>query len=687
VFRTETDIRQLTSGYRSVEPTEGGVEGRAEIAGGDGVVFGIVDLWSIDGSVLSVRRRVDVEGSAPGSAFNSTLMLATTPEAPADEVEYFVPSVLYRGPGGNENPEPGEAQSFAYREDSMAAPMVGISFGNGATITMLDPTPRGETTYEDVGNRTTSVLLDDRITYGAFGTFPLGQGGIEFGFWYPGSIPAPVMAAQSGAGGGRGQLLRRYHRIRDGYTAEYEIRFRFGQDETFPTLTKNSWRWAWEVLDPQVTYLDVDLVKRVLLDHLADRVMTVEDRTGIPWIFQATEGAGFVWNRPDDMRAAMGFVGKNLEAADQMLRESDLDQTPRGQRMRDLGLRIIESFVRELPMDPPAGEAFDLLTGEPTVSFPPSSWRGNPEAGYRVFLRAPSEDMVMVMHAYSRERSLGRDHPEWLAWCREFADWLLPQQRPDGSFPRAWEAGSGEVVESSGTSSYSPVPLLILLGNALESDGDQYLDAAVRAGEYVWANFGDRGYFVGGTLDNPNVVDKEAGMLALEAFLALYEETGEAMWLSRAQAAADYAETYIWIWNVPMPVDASEGGLAWKTGVPTVGLQGIGARPGGGVDNYMDWSVPAYAKLFRYTGDPHYRDVALVLLHDTKAMLALPGRTYDLAGPGWQQEHWSIGSSRGYSSHRGWLPWVSTNHLYSFTGLEDFDAELYREWTTPPAGG
>ena len=135
-----------------------------------------------------------------------------------------------------------------------------------------------------------------------------------------------------------------------------------------------------------------------------------------------------------------------------------------------------------------------------------------------------------------------------------------------------------------------------------------------------------------------------------------------------------------------MPMDASEGGLAWKKGVPTVGLQGIGARPGGGVDNYMDWSVAAYARLFRYTGDPHYRDVALVLLHDTKSMLALPGRTYDLAGPGWQQEHWSIGNSRGYSSHRAWLPWVSTNHLYSFTGLEDFDPQLYREWTTRPVG-
>ena len=691
VFTREDDIRQLAAGYKSVETGAGSITARAEIGYGSGVSFRVEDRWSVSGAVLTARRKVQVVGNAPGSAFNSALMLATTPDTPAEGVEYFVPSVLYRGPGGNEGPEAGRAQRIAYREDSMAATMVGLSFKSGASITMLDPAPRGDTTYEDVGNRVTSVLLDDRIKFGAFGSFPGVNGGVEFGFWYPGSMPAPVRAAaapapgRGGAAGSRGQsqLLRRYHRIRDGYAHDYEIRFRFAQNETFPVLTKNAWRWAWQVLNPPVTYLDVDLVRRVLLDHLADRVMTVEGRTGIPWIIQAT--SGLVWNRPDDMRCAMGFVGKNIEAADQLLRESDRDQSARGQRMRKLGLGIIDSFIRLVPMNPPAGEGFDLLTGEPAISFPPSSWRGNLENGYRLFLRAPSEDMVMLMHAYNREKSKGRDHPEWLRWCQQFADWLLPQQRPDGSFPRSWRPGTTTVVEPSGSSSYNPVPLLIMLSKATGPAGAKYMDAAVKAAEYVWTTYGERGYFVGGTMDNPNVVDKEAGMLSLEAFLALYEETKDRKWLSRAEVAANYAETYIWIWNVPMAVDASEGGLAWKKGVPTVGLQGIGARPGGGVDNYMDWSAPAYAKLYKYTKDTHYRDVALVLIHCTKAMLALPGRTYDLAGPGWQQEHWSVGNTRGYSSHRAWLPWVSTNHLWSFVGLEQADPALYKELCAKPA--
>ena len=114
--------------------------------------------------------------------------------------------------------------------------------------------------------------------------------------------------------------------------------------------------------------------------------------------------------------------------------------------------------------------------------------------------------------------------------------------------------------------------------------------------------------------------------------------------------------------------------------MPTVGVQGITALAAGGTDEYLDWAVPSYAKLYNYTKDPHYLEVARVLLHDTKSMLALPGRQYDMKGPGWQQEHWRMGpggDGRGVGAHRFWLPWVSANHLYGITGLEEFDPALF----------
>jgi hypothetical protein len=114
-------------------------------------------------------------------------------------------------------------------------------------------------------------------------------------------------------------------------------------------------------------------------------------------------------------------------------------------------------------------------------------------------------------------------------------------------------------------------------------------------------------------------------------------------------------------------------------------LQGITAQATGGVDYYLEWAVPAYARLYRYTKDPHYLEVARLLLHNTHAMLALPGRTYDMLGPGWQHEHWNMGPGRGrgISGYRYWLPWVSTNQLYGITGLEAFDPALFKQLCAP----
>jgi uncharacterized protein YyaL (SSP411 family) len=281
-----------------------------------------------------------------------------------------------------------------------------------------------------------------------------------------------------------------------------------------------------------------------------------------------------------------------------------------------------------------------------------------------------------MLKAYLREHRLGRDHPDWLRWSKEFGDWLLPQQQAEGGFPRSWKPGTGEVVDASPNSSYNAVPLLVLLA---EATGDaKYRQAAVRAGDFVWGFGGSNGVFVGGTIDNPDVIDKEAGTLSLEAYLALYEVTQDRKWLEHAVRAANYAETWIFIWNVPMAVDDDDAKLEWKRGVPTVGVQLISSGHSL-VDEYMSFDVDEYARMYVLAKDPHYKDVARILLHDTKSMVALPGRQYDLPGPGWQQEHWGLAPKRGFGVDRLWLPWVATSQLNGIFGLEEFDPKLYKQ--------
>jgi hypothetical protein len=671
VFRAEDQVRQFASGYKTIQRSAAGIDASTEIAYGENVAFRVHDLWSLSGAVLSVRRKVEVAGNAPGG-FSSSVVLNVDPSVGWSDINCLAPGALYGDPTYDGDRSPGgtlnySARRFIMREDILPAPLFALSFNNGASVTVLDPSPRGDTTVEET-RLSKSVMTDARFRFGALGAWQANDGEIEFGFIFPGtsSIYAFGPGAQPNP-----RWIRRYHPINQGVVHSYQVSFRFGQNESFRDVTRNSWRWAWNTLNPAVTFIDVEQMRHVLTDHMAAQAATINGRTAIPFVLN-TVSDQLQWNWT---MAAMGFVGKNIECADQLLREGDRDKTERGQKMRQIGLAVISSMIRALPTLPLQATGYDLATGQPWDHVWLAPW-----------LRNATEDMRVLLRAYRRERAIGRQHPEWFSWVKAYVDWLILQQREDGSFPRRWKPGSNEIVEPTGTTSYCPVPLLVMM---TEETGDaKYKEAAVRAADYVWANWGTRGLFIGGASDNPNITDKEAGMLSMEAFLSLYDSTREPKWLERAKAAADFAESWTLIWNIPMPLDADDAQLHWKKGVPTIGLQGITARAVGSFDEYLDWAVPSYAKLYKITKDPHYLDVARVLLHDTKSMVALPGRLYDLKGIGWQQEGWRMGpggSGRGVGGHRFWLPWISANHLYGITGLEEYDPALFKRLCVRPA--
>ena len=674
IYRGPDDVQQIASGYQSVTKKNDLVVATAKIMDGDKTAFEIVDQWMVSGNVLSLSRKVNVTGTEDNAGFYSAIKLFTAPAIKWEDVNCLVPGLLYANSSyaGSRSPTSVSnyrAKRFEVREDYMSAPLFGVFLRDGTWSAVLDMSPKGDTTQAENSASAATPIIDERIQFGALGAKEITGGGIEMGFWLPGTT------TETGSGfsrrGRRGaqtdasiiNVRRRYHPVKEGFSQSYKVAFCFGKSDSFRDMQRNTWRWAWESLDPKIYPIDVDVVRRTLLDHLSDRVLTVEGRTGIPFEYDAVSGT------PSDLvdKVIMGFCGKNLEGADQLLQEGDRDTSDRGQKMRKQGLAIIDTLIRIMSMSPPAGVGYNIQTGEPApANFIP---------GFTT--RMPAEDLAVLVNTYRREKASGRDHPEWIKWVNDYCDWLITQQNEDGSFPAAWESGTGQVIRDGKTTSYVLVPVLVRLSEVTAQK--KYIDSPIKAAEYIWANFGSQGVYLGSTWTGNNIADKESGMLSMEAFLALYDNTNDPKWLERAKSAADYTESWIWIWNVPMPLDADDSRLHWKIGVPTIGVNGIGSDGPGGVDEYLDWAAPTYAKLYKYTKDEHYLDVARVLLHDTKSMLALPGRTYDLLGPGWQQEHWNMGPGRkGMGAHRNWLPWISINHLHSIMGLEELDKDLYK---------
>jgi hypothetical protein len=62
-----------------------------------------------------------------------------------------------------------------------------------------------------------------------------------------------------------------------------------------------------------------------------------------------------------------------------------------------------------------------------------------------IYLRCAVEEYAALLAACRYESGIGHDHPDWLAACRTFGDFLVSVQQPDGSWYRAYTP-SGEAI-------------------------------------------------------------------------------------------------------------------------------------------------------------------------------------------------------------------------------------------------
>jgi hypothetical protein len=657
----------LRTGYYSFSKQGNTFIGRAVVTYGK-ARFTVEDTWRVASQTLQLSRKLNVQGNA-GGGYMSSITFESPRALSRSDVNIFVPGMIYGSTAHLTETAIGGAAHSSYlriREDRIPAPLIGVQFNDASTFSILNPRPDGASIDADAADIRVNTLISEGVKVGAIGGDFTGQQA-QLGYWYPGTEGEVTYQGNTYPGGQLHRWRRRYHPVKNGSVQEYHLHFATGNESRFPDFFRRTWHWAWQVLKPEITPQNIPLIRESLIAQLNSEVKQYPAGWGISNWMNAPGGRPY----DRDGKCVLGFVGKALETAEQMLWEAQLHPSAHSDSLRIKATGLMDNFIRKVPVSAHA-EGFDLQTGEIIQAM---FWDG--EKDPRIYLRSFGDDLKALMRAYLREKQAGREHPAWLAYVRSFADWLLPQQQPGGGFPRMWYFKTGRLRDDSPQSSFNAIPFLVLLSQA--SGEAKYLQAAERAGELCRKNQ-QTGIYVGGTIDNPDVIDKEAGTLSAEAYLALYEATQKPHWLEAARRAADFAETWIFLWNVPMAADADNSRLHWKKHVPTTGAQLI-ATGHSLTDNYMAFDVDEYARLFRLSHDPHYKEVARLLLHNTKNMIAVPGRMYDLRGVGWSQEHFSFAPNRGYGLHRGWLPWVSTSHLNGILSLESQDKQLYDELT------
>lgn len=653
-------------GYQRIEKNDDGFTGYARLAIAAECELTVVDDWRAGASGAELSRAVRVHGTAD-AAFSTAIMVGVDRPERWSGVEPFSPGVAYgdservaeRSLAGLPARLSG-VRTILIREDRMAAPLFALRYPSGDWFGVLHPEPQGDTTRDDgVAEDGGETLVSDRFRFASLGGRERDEQ-LEAGLCFPGTEGEYTYSSGGLPLKQLPRWRRRYHPALDGTDQHYLVEFRGGSAATTPDFYRDAWRWAWSRFEPRVATADVARVVRDSAAVLAGQVRTTAGKTGIALEADAVNPV----RSDEDSSAVMGFVGANTDAGYLLIRVADSGTTAE-KPYRRLGEDILDTFAA-LQVDPPEGEGFDTATGEPTTY---RRYLDRPA----VYSRSLAEGALAMLDAVAWERRRGRDRANWLAWATRVGDWLRTVQHDDGGIPRAWEAETGRPLDGSTSASYVVVPLLTALF-AATGDPD-YREAAERAALFVWNTVGITGSYAGATLDNPDVVDKEAAVLAAEGFLALFHATGERNWLDRAESAAAIAETWIYIWNVPMPADADDSALHWKKNVPTIGHQLI-ASGVSMTDGFLAVNSALFARLFEDTGNAHWLEVARLVLHGSTSMLASRERPFDLRGPGWQQEHWSFAPRRGFGLNRRWLPWVPVAHVRGIHRVEDLGPAL-----------
>ena len=153
ILKADENILNLSSEYKAAQQSSSGIDAEAEIVYNKNVTFKVHDIWSLSGQIISIKRNVEIIGNAPGG-FNSSIVFSVDPSVKWTDVNCFVPGALYGDPTYDGDRSPGgtlnyAAKQFIMREDILPAPMFALSFKNGFSVAMLDPTPNGESTVEE----------------------------------------------------------------------------------------------------------------------------------------------------------------------------------------------------------------------------------------------------------------------------------------------------------------------------------------------------------------------------------------------------------------------------------------------------------------------------------------------------------------------------------------------------------
>lgn len=433
------------------------------------------------------------------------------------------------------------------------------------------------------------------------------------------------------------------HPVQNGFEQNYSVAVNFGHYDSFQQMMRDTWRMNYNRLRDSL--FEVDNERHF---HNCMKILTEYTKQ-----YGASYGLPFACQLPDmdvsSVSFQFGFVGQQPGIGYQLLRYGDKENNAQAY---EKGLRMIDFWV---------GRSM-TKSGLPHMCYNPNIDGFEP---YPHYVRMLADGIEAIFDAYLYLHKKGEERSDWLEYCRRTANWLVLIQNEDGSYYRSYHTDQTVCMDSK---SNTPSVIRFLVQFYLATGEEKYKIAAMKAGNWSFDNAYLNMEYRGGTCDNMDIQDKEAGIYALFGFLALYDLTGENRWLEGAIGAADYTETWTYAWKFPVRT------LLPKHPFNKYSISGQSIITiSGGADVYMAACSYTYYRLYIITGDNHYLDFSEFIHNNTRQSNDVDGSIgYIMPGLGHESGNF-IGQT--LQSHYHWLPWCTyvevdpTSRLYDTFGV------------------
>ncbi len=584
------ETEELSGAYTSYGTIEGDLAAQATLTSSAGTVLTVSDVFTFSGEGIDVHREVRVLACGEGdTGYSSRFALCSDEEGDFSACEYFIPGILYKD---NTNMVEGaiggsfRTKSIMVKETRTGLPMAMLrSKRTGATVSVVHRDPE---LYSPDERNYPAVTVADEFECGSVGLLRDPSPSVAYN--YPNFETAGYVVNTG--------TTKRFFVLRKDAELSFDVGVYATRTDTFAEAMEKTYSENFSRQTLPSAEVDIAGLYNTSVSELKSLVQTQGGCSGLPFAAWVESGV------PLAVSYEIGFVGMQTSLAYEMIRygllEGDAESAQKGEAILDFWTQagITSSGVFRV-----WANANGSFTTTPC------------------YLRMMTDGAEGILDACRLLRGKGDAREDWEETVSSYAEFLLRKQNPDGSWYRAYDLGGelftadnpyGQVEERTthaDSKLNTPVPVRFLVRMYEFTGEEKYLDAAKKAGEFIIRNIVPSGKYVGGTPDNANTCDREAGIFALYCFNALYSATGEERYLTLARQAAVF--TISWAYTFDFAVANPENllaGKAFERGM-SAGMSLI-ATGHSSIDTFMAYAYYEFFKLYVWTGDEFFYELS-----------------------------------------------------------------------------